>query len=176
MFPAGLLERAQPADDRAWWLLHTRPRQEKSLARNLFAAQVPFYLPLARRQGQMRNRVINSYLPLFPSYVFLRATQDERLLALSSSRVVGSIRVSDQERLICDLTQIDRLIRLGTPIAAEDRMVPGATVEIQYGPLAGLRGKIVQGATRNRFVVAVDFIQRGASILLDGDSLMPIRS
>ena len=63
---------------------------------------------------------------------------------------------------------------VGASIALEDRMVPGALVEIQCGPLAGLRGKIVQETSCKRFVVEVDFIQRGASVLLDGYSLLPI--
>ena len=31
--------------DKTWWVLHTKPRQEKSLARELFRREVPFYLP-----------------------------------------------------------------------------------------------------------------------------------
>src|ERR1019366_6112251 len=176
MFPSDLLEAGERdyVEGRVWCALHTRPRQEKSLARNLYAAQVPFYLPLARRQTSSRNRTINSYLPLFTGYVFLRANQDERVAALSSSRVVRSIAVADQQKLVRDLVQVYRLLQLGAPVAAECRMVPGALVEIQYGPLAGLRGKIVQEAARKRFIVAVDFIQRGVSVLLDGNSLVPI--
>jgi hypothetical protein len=44
-------------------------------------------------------------------------------------------------------------------------------VVIRSGPLAGLRGTIVEKAAKRRFVVAVDFIQRGASIVLDDDTL-----
>ena len=175
LYPPGLLESQDLADGRTWWVLHTRPRQEKSLARSLYASQIPFFLPLAPRRTQIRNRPMTSYLPLFPSYLFLRANQEERVAALSSARVVSSIRVADQEKLLRDLGQVNRLIRLGVPVAAEDRMVPGAIVEIQCGPLAGLRGKIVQEATQKRFIVAVDFIQRGASVLLDGNSLMPMQ-
>ncbi len=118
---------------------------------------------------------MTSHLPLFAGYLFLHANQEERLVALSSSRVVNFIRVADQAQLVRDLAQVYRLIQFGAPVAAESRMVPGAIVEIQCGPLAGLRGKIVQEATHKRFIVEVDFIQRGASILLVGDSLMPIR-
>ena len=46
--------------DRAWWVLHTRPRQEKSLARQLVASQVPFYLPLIPHRLQVRSRVIRA--------------------------------------------------------------------------------------------------------------------
>ena len=35
------------------------------------------------------------------------------------------------------------------------------------GPLAGLKGKILETVSRRRFVVEVDFIQRGASVVLN---------
>src|ERR1700683_1515910 len=94
MFPPDLLETGgRNCDKRVWSVIHTRPRQEKSLARDLYAAQVPFYLPLAGRQTRMRNRLMTSYLPLFTSYLFLHANPEERVAALSSTRVVRAIRV-----------------------------------------------------------------------------------
>src|SRR5436853_4826645 len=44
----------------AWWVLHTRPRQEKSLARQLVDARLPFYLPLVARRSLVRGRVANA--------------------------------------------------------------------------------------------------------------------
>ena len=165
----------QPPRPRVWSVLHTRPRQEKSLARTLHATQIPFFLPLARRWVSVRNRAVTSHNPLFPSYLFLLADQEERLTVLSTSRVVQAIPVADQQRLVRDLIQIHRLLGLGAKVDGEDRLTPGTAVEIQSGPLAGLKGKIVQEASRRRFVVEVDFIQRGASVMLDGFSLAPGR-
>jgi transcriptional antiterminator RfaH len=176
VFPAELFSGGEHplGRERAWWVLHTRPRQEKSLARQLYSAQVPFYLPLAPRRQWVRNRPLTSYNPLFTSYLFLWANPSERVTALATSRVVHSIRVADQELLLRDLAQIHRLIGLGAAVAAEDRLTAGAVVEIQSGPLIGLRGKIVQEASRKRFIVEVNFIQRGASVLLDAASLVPV--
>jgi hypothetical protein len=53
--------------------------------------------------------------------------------------------------------------------------VAGATVEIRHGALAGLKGKIIRAASGNRFVVQIDFIQQGASVLLDGFCLEAVR-
>src|ERR1043165_9526892 len=157
LFPSELFEtEGQPPGERAWWVLHTKPRQEKSLARQLHAEKVPFYLPLTPHRLRSRNRMVTSYIPLFPSYLFLLADQQERVTALATSRVVNSICVTDQEQLVRDLAQVFRLLNTGASVTAEERMVPGAVVEIQHGPLAGLRGVIVQEASRKRFVVAVD--------------------
>jgi len=70
-----------------------------------------------------------------------------------------------------DLRQVRRLITSGMLIAPEKRLTSGATVEITSGPLAGLRGKILRSASGNRFVVQIDFIQQGASVVLDDFTL-----
>jgi hypothetical protein len=46
-------------------------------------------------------------------------------------------------------------------------------VEIRVGQLSGLRGKILTITLDRRFIVEVDFIQRGASVFLDDFTLVP---
>src|SRR5437762_4898678 len=91
-FPERLFEEVgQPAPaDRTWWVLHTRPRQEKGLARHLYRAQISFYLPLIPRRCWIRGRVLTSHVPLFAGYVFLLADPEERLQALATRHVVRS--------------------------------------------------------------------------------------
>jgi transcriptional antiterminator RfaH len=169
LYPEALFqpEESLPPDGRAWWVLHTKPRQEKSLARQLYEGRVPFYLPLVGRRSLIRGRPTTSYVPLFTSYVFLRANAEERVAALATSRVVGVLRVPSQDGLWRDLRQISRLIASGEPVTPEDRLEPGMVVEISNGPLEGMRGKILRSASGRRFVVEVDFIQRGASVVLE---------
>jgi transcription antitermination factor NusG len=177
LYPSDLFaaKGANRSEKRVWSVLHTRPRQEKSLARTMHAAQIPYYLPLLPHSVRVRNRMMTSYIPLFPSYLFLFAEPEERIAALATTRVVNSIRVADQEKLLRDLGQINGLLGAGLPVRAEDRLAPGVKVEIQSGPLAGLKGKIVHETSRQRFVVEVDFIQRGASVVLDGTTLAPMK-
>ena len=174
-YPEGLFDEASPnaGPEQAWWVLHTRPRQEKSLARQLSAGRCPFYLPQVARRLPRRGRILTSHVPLFPGYVFLLADREQRVTALATSRIVRCLPVADQEGMWRDLRHVQRLLHAGVPVTPEDRLAPGMTVEITSGPLAGLRGRIVQTASRRRFVVAVDFIQRGASVLLDDCRLAP---
>lgn len=173
LYPENLFTDAALADqaERVWWVLHSKPRQEKSVARYLHERRVPFYLPLIQKRWRLRKRPMTSYMPLFAGYVFLLGNRDERLQALTTNRIVRTLDVTDQLRLWDDLRQVQRLIASGEPITPEDKLVPGATVEIKTGALAGLKGKILRTATGRRFVVQVDFIQRGASVLLDDYTL-----
>jgi transcription antitermination factor NusG len=172
-FPEELFEELALAkhSERAWWVMHTRPRQEKSLARELHQRRIPYYLPLYARRRRFRTKIVTCYVPLFTSYLFLLADREERIAGLATSRVVTSLQVVAQEQLWRDLSQINRLLASGADVRPEGRLQPGDFVEIQSGPLAGLTGQILKSASGSRFVVKVDFIQRGASVLLD-DFLM----
>jgi transcriptional antiterminator RfaH len=154
-------------EGRGWWVLHTRPRQEKSLVRDLSHRGIPFFLPLVHHRCRIRGRVLTSYIPLFTGYVFLLGRQDERIAALATGRVVRGLDVADQDSLWSDLRQVRQLLASGAPVTLEERLVPGMTVEINGGALSGLKGKIIRVASGRRFVVEVDFIQKGASVLLD---------
>ena len=49
-YPADLFSGDPAGGECAWWVLHTKPRQEKSLARHLQAAGVGYFLPAVARR------------------------------------------------------------------------------------------------------------------------------
>lgn len=169
LFPAELLDGLCSPDsaERRWWVVHTRPRQEKSLARELRRWRIPFYLPQVARRRWIAGRKFTSHVPLFAGYLFLFADHDERVAGQMTHRVVRTLDVPDQQGFLGDLRQIEQLIASGAPVTPEDRLEPGTSVEIRNGPLVGLKGTIVRGASGQRFVVQVDFIQRGASVVVE---------
>jgi transcriptional antiterminator RfaH len=169
VFPETLLDDPRPdcLDGRCWWAFHTKPRQEKSLARDLCDRQLSFYLPLIARPKILRGRTFRPQLPLFPGYLFLLGSDQERIAALATGRVVRSLTVVDQDRLWHDLSQLRRLIATGGAITPEQRLLPGMTVEILSGAMVGMRGKVLRLATGRRFFISVDFMKQGASVLLD---------
>src|SRR5438552_12553615 len=60
VFPDDLLEQPAAASEESgrWWVLHTKPRAEKSLARRLLRSTTPFFLPLCKRQWRHRGRLL----------------------------------------------------------------------------------------------------------------------
>ena len=176
IYPEHLLDEAAPAGggDSRWRLLHTKPRAEKALARQLARRGMAFFLPLYERRLRYRKRVVVSHLPLFPGYLFLHGEHDGRLEALRTDRVVRAIDVVDQQKLHTELRQVQQLISSGVAIAPEERLKPGMLVEITSGPLKGLDGKVLRRGSQYRFVIQVDFLGRGASCEVEGWSLRPV--
>ena len=76
-----------PASERVWWVIYTKSRQEKSLARDLRGYRIPFYLPLVPRDHLIRGRRVHAHIPVFPGYVFLFGSPDERVDALTTNRI-----------------------------------------------------------------------------------------
>lgn len=167
VFPADLFGTADNPVG-AWWVLHTRPRAEKALGGRLLRAGVSFFLPQYAKPLSRGGRRRTSYLPLFPGYVFLRGTPDDRALALGTGLVAGSLAVPDQWALHGQLAQVYRVMSHDlTACRPEADPRVGSRVEITDGPFAGMTGRVTEVSGGYRFVVEVEFIGRGVAVTLD---------
>lgn len=179
VFPDDLLDQpslpagpsAEPAGH--WWVLHTRPRAEKSLARRLLRSTTPFFLPVCKRQWRHRGRLLRSYVPLFPGYIFLRADSQAVFKTLETNLVARVLPVQDQAQLHSDLARVYCLIATDAPLTPEERLKPGALVEITSGPLAGLEGKVLRRGKQLKFIVEVQFLQSGVSVEIESWMIEP---
>lgn len=174
LFPIDLLDR-DPADvdvTRSWWVVHTRPRQEKALARRLLRLAIPHYVPQIEQTSRSpagRRRV--SYVPLFPGYAFLFVDDEERVRSFSSNSIVRLLEVPDGEQLRADLQQINRLTEMGRPLMAEPQLPPGSAVRITRGPFENFEGRILDYRAGRRLLVVVNYLQQGVSVELDDDEI-----
>ena len=176
VFPNNLFDpaaRCAGADGR-WWVLHTRPRAEKSLARRLLAGQLRFFLPLYHKQCRGNGRLLTAYHPLFAGYVFLHGDVHDRLQALQTNLVARVLQVEDQLEIHDDLLRVHDLMQTGASLSPEERLQPGTLVEIVHGPLMGMQGKIVTRHNKMRFLVAVHFLQQGVSLDIEGWMIQPL--
>ncbi len=166
-FPAGLLDGYDGLTTRQWWALYTRPRQEKSLARELVRLELPFYLPLVNKANLIRGREVMSHVPLFQGYLFFYGDNEERLRGLATRRVAQVVAVNDPLRLVEDLRRIQKLIESGAPLTLESQLSTGRRVRIRAGAMRGLEGVVVERRGQSRLLVAIDFIQQGASVAIE---------
>lgn len=175
LYPDSLLREDENwTSDRHWWVLYTKARQEKALARNLCGQEIPFYLPLVKKRSVCLSRTLHSHVPLFSGYVFLYGSDDERVQSLKTNRVSRVLDVSDPEGLWHDLCQISSLIASEAPLTVESRLVRGNRVRVRRGPLQGLEGTVLARRGDTRLLVGVHFLQQGASVEIDDFLLEPL--
>jgi len=168
LFPSDVLNRAAELDSGArWWVIHTRPRAEKSLARKLLTLDLAFYLPTRYQSWLSKGRWFESYLPLFPGYVFLHARPEHRATVLATRTVANFLSVPNQQELIDDLRRIQRVLAAGMPIEHQAAPPPGTAVEIIDGVLQGMTGTVVRSGRQAAVYIQVQMIGQGVLVELD---------
>ena len=174
LYPDNLLDDTAPSGDRRWWAVYTKSRQEKSLARKLLSLEVPFYLPLVPKTSLIAGRRVQSQLPLFGSYLFLYATDEERVKTLATKRVAHLFETPENSTIVRDLRKVRTLIASGAPLTVEGRLSAGQRVRVKHGSLMGLEGVIVARRGEDHLLVTVDFLQQGVSILISDFQVEPL--
>jgi transcriptional antiterminator RfaH len=165
--PANLLDGYTAEEsERQWFAVYTKPRQEKALARQLVAKDIPLYLPLVTRQNSIRGKRVRSFFPLFTSYLFMFGTPEERVYTLSTSRVVQAYAARDPVGMTNDLARIRTLIDSGAAVTVESRLEPGQRVRVKNGSLMGMEGTILSRRGEDRLMVGIEFLQQGVSVLI----------
>lgn len=175
LFPENLLDDYQDdGAERRWWAIYTKSRQEKALARQLLGMEVPFYLPLIPKTNLIRGRRFTSQIPLFGSYMFLFANEEERVKALTTERIVQLLPAPSGIEIAADLQTVRDLITAGAPMTLESRLAVGRRVRVKSGSLMGLEGVIMSRRGEDRLLVAVRFLQQGVSVLIQDFQVEPM--
>lgn len=170
IFPENLLEEQHESEIApfGWWALYTMARREKELMRRLRGMEIRHYAPVVKKRGRTpQGRTFTSHVLLFPGYVFLCGTEMDRHRAVGTQCVSRCLPVADIRQLVYDLRQIRRLILSDLPLTPESKLQPGMRVRIRRGPLAGMEGTVLKRRTGDRLLVAVHFLQQGASVQLE---------
>jgi hypothetical protein len=164
---------ADELDRSRWWLIHTKPRHEKTLARELRALDIPHFLPVTKCTSITSGRPHITRAPQFPGYLFLWGSSEQRLAALKTNRIVASYRVDDSLGLAQQLWNLADLIEKGVPLRIEERLVAGQYVRVKSGLLKDKRGVVMRRAGKSRLYILVNELLGGVSLEIEQHLLEP---
>jgi transcriptional antiterminator RfaH len=156
-----------------WWLIHSRPRQEKALTRELRDRDIPHYLPVTKCKAFTRGRPRITRAPQFPGYLFLWGNSEQRLTALKTNRIVAAHCVQNQLQLANQLWELADLIEKEVPLRIEDRLVAGQYVRVKSGLLRDKRGIILKRAGKTRLFLFINELLGGVSVEVEQHLLEP---
>jgi transcriptional antiterminator RfaH len=177
LYPEDLFQREQPTnDEHRWWVLHTRPRSEKSLARAAHEDRTTFFLPLYTHRWRKNGRLFKSTLPLFPGYVFVHTDGPGWVRLRDTGFVANVLPVIDQDQLESDLARVHAVVAAGVPLAPEQHLQKGTRVRVTTGPLLGVEGTVVRQQGQMRLLIEVQFMQQGASVEVEHWMVTPVES
>ena len=161
-------------NDTRWYVLQTRSRQEKALARTLTATGIAHYLPLTKRPRYRRGRKLFVEEPLLASYLFLHGPLEATYIANATKRVANIINVADQDRFVAELRQIRCALENGADLSPYRYLTVGRRVRVSAGPFRGIEGLIEASAKVDRLVLQIDALGRATSLEIDAGLLEPV--
>ena len=162
--------------DDLWYALHVRPRFEKFVHTHLMEKGYEAFLPTYVSARRWSDRVKSITLPLFPSYVFCRFDIHARLPILVTPGVnfivgVGKAPIPVEPEEMAGIRQV---MHSGLAAQPWPYLKAGEMVEVQTGPLEGLKGMIVRTKGCDRLIVMVTLLMRSVSVEIDRRWVKPI--
>ena len=159
-----------------WFAVYTISRHEKRIAQHLGLRNIEYFLPLynvRRKWNDGSNVTLN--LPLFPGYVFVRTTRDDRVRVLEIPSVLW-IASSKREPTPVPDTCIESLmeaVRLQR-IEPHPYLVIGEKVRIKNGAMGGMEGILVRKKNSFRVVITLEMIFQSMAVEVDAENLEPV--
>jgi transcriptional antiterminator RfaH len=142
-----------------WYLIHTKPRQEKCALQNLEQQGYQCYLPILPKEKLTKGAIALSEEPLFPRYLFIKLAQD--FMAKSWSPIRSTKGVSRLVRFGAEPAKVDEALvnvlrcHEESALADPERLfTKGQRVQLTQGPFAGIEA-IYQMADGDRRVMVL---------------------
>ena len=161
--------------DLKWFVVHTKPRCEKKLAKYSLQYEINYYLPLLDSVRVYKNRKVKFTKPMFPGYVFIKCDQEEKRQLTITGYVAYWLSVLNQMELISDLKQIYSGRELGVEFTRAKFLEKGTKVEIQKGPFAGLIGYVEDQKDVKEVILQITLLRQAVSVSARADQIKVIR-
>ncbi len=159
-------------NEKKWFALYTKPRNEFKAALQLEAENIDYYLPVITRLKQWSDRKKKVTEPLLRGYIFVFADETERILSLQQFSIIKCIFDHGRPAVIPEW-QIDNLKKFlnnESDVIVHSGIVPGAKVKILSGPFAGIVGVIKQEAKGKTIAVNIDLLNRSILAQISKDT------
>ncbi|MCW5296918.1 transcription/translation regulatory transformer protein RfaH [Herbaspirillum lusitanum] len=147
-----------------WYLIHTKPRQEKLAYENLERQGYVCYLPFLPKEKLHRGKLMVSSEPLFPRYLFIQLDSSNTTKSWSpirSTKGVSRLVTFGTKPAIVSDALIDVLKSLeAAKQQPQPLFLPGERVRLTDGAFAGVEGIYQMSDGENRAMVLIEVLSR----------------
>jgi transcriptional antiterminator RfaH len=161
----------------AWYLIHTKPRQEALALTNLSRQGFECYMPMLRLQKIRQRKTALVAEPMFPRYLFIRL--DTSGSGQSWSPIRSTLGVNQLVRFGGQPAKVDgQLIDLirsreqGTQ--AQALFSAGDNVTVADGPFAGLEAIYQNTDAESRSMILLNILSKPVAMRIDTASLRKV--
>jgi transcriptional antiterminator RfaH len=162
-----------------WYLIHSKPRQERIALENLQRQGYESYLPLMRERRRRRGRIVKVIGPMFPRYLFIYLsdeTDDWRpirsTLGVASLVRFGQLPAVIPDNLVAALKR--REDGEGIQVLPEATFRTGDRVRIAEGPFQGYEAIFQAHSGRERVILLLEIARHTACLELGVHEIEPL--
>lgn len=131
--------------------------------------KIGYFLPMIERVRVLGGRKRKVLLPLYAGYVFFCGIEEHRYEAMRTNRVCRTIEVPDQEKLVEELTSLNRGLAGRAKLDFYPHAAIGERCRITAGPFKGLEGIVIEKSKQTLLVLQVSILGQGASMEISRD-------
>ena len=148
-----------------WYLVHTKPRQEKCALDNLQRQGYQCYLPTLLSEKIRQGSLTVAYEPLFPRYLFIRLGQGDSATSWAPIRSTKGVSrlVSfgvEPAKVADSLVDVLRAQEASVQAEPERLFKPGDRVRLTEAPFAGIEGIYQMADGERRVMVLIELLSK----------------
>lgn len=162
--------------NKAWFALYTKPRNEFKAAEQIESLEVDYFLPTITKIKQWSDRKKKITEPLLRGYILIYASEKQRILSLEQKAIVRCVFDLGKPAKIPQW-QIDNLktmLKTNSKLTIEEGLLPGVKVMITDGPFQGVIGKVQNFAGGKNIAVSIDLLNRSVIARLPKESVFEV--
>ena len=154
-----------------WTAVRTRARCEKQVAGFCEGRGFAHYLPLRRRAKRYQRRTVETWLPMFPGYLFAQLSPEDATVLVQCGKVVTILRVAPPQEIglvqqLRDIQCIEAQSRTHE-VEVHPELVAGRAVLITAGPMAGTTGIVERRTHQTVVTINVEILGQAVAVILD---------
>lgn len=159
-----------------WIAIRVRTRYETAVARMLENKGYELFLPMRSVCKQWSDRSKKVLYPLFPGYVFCRLDSASCGPIVTTPGVIYILKTGDTMASIPqeEIAALQLIAHTKAPAEPYPYLAAGDRVQIESGPLTGVRGILLDRGNGVRLVISVSLIQNSISVEVDRCNVAPL--
>ena len=162
-----------------WYLVHTKPRQEKCALENLARQGYECYLPSLPTEKLRQGLLTVAAEPLFPRYLFIRLGVEDSCKSwapIRSTRGVSRlVRFGLEPARVDDaLVELLRVREAGLQAEPERLFERGQRVRLSDAPFAGIEGVYQMAEGERRALVLIEILSKPVAVRVAPASLRKV--
>ena len=166
----GIQHPSSNIQNQSWYAVYVKSRHEKSVHSEFQQKGIESSLPLITVTRQWSDRRKKVEVPLFRGYIFVNIDiSKDKMNVLQTDGVVKFVTFCNKTVSIPSeqMYWLDQLLMSELQVESEQDFPLGGEVDVTFGPLKGLQGRVIQKNSDTKLVIWLDSIMQGVSVEID---------